>query len=457
MKAATSPHQPKRRSVRAALPALCLATLGPVAAAQDDPDAPLTLEELRAKIDEALDAQKKSPVTGSDRATMKLFGRTHLDFWDFTDSDDAINVFESGDPSIDPRNNIEFRRARFGFSGDINDGMLYKTELDFGKPDGLVFKDMYFGFKDLPGVHKLLIGNQKRPYGLDHLNSSRFNVFIERPFVVEALNQDARRLGIASYGLSEDKAWNWRWGVYNLDDWSKTGEFVSDTLQPEITGRLAHTAWYDEESGGREYGHFAISGSHAWPDGDPSAGDANNEARFRTRPEGRSQSRWIDTGAIDYAENYTLVGLEGVANWNQTQVVSEFMSTWVSRGMGMEDLNFWGGYIQVAHFLTDDFMPWERKSGTLGRIKPTTNLGENGWGAFQVAARYSVADFSNKDIYGGVGRSVTLGFNWYMNPNASLQLNYIRGTISDRMETFAGSTFDEGDYDLIGIRFRVDF
>ncbi len=391
---------------------------------------------------------------------MKIFGRTHLDVWGFADSDPAINVFEStpGDPTRDPRNNIEFRRARLGVSGTIREHMIYKTEIDFGHPDGLAFKDMYFGWKNLPVLQRLHIGQQKRPYGLDHLNSSRFNVFIERPFVVEALNQDARRIGITSYGISKAQDWNWRVGVYEMTDSSGSGEIVGDTLQPEVAARLANTVWYDQESDGRNYAHWAVSGSIGWPDGMTAPGDNANQARFRTRPEARSQARWLDTGRIAGADELELVGLEGLVNLGPTQITGEFMNSWVERTGGMSDLHFAGGYVYVSYFLTGEHMPWDRKSGTLGRPKPFSDFtGKGGLGAWQIGARYSRADFTNRDVFGGVGDSLTLGLNWYWNSHASLQFNYIRGEISDRQVAVGPTTFTDGDYEILGLRFRVDF
>lgn len=387
---------------------------------------------------------------------MKIFGRIHLDAWSFADSDRGANAFETGDADVDPRNNIEFRRARIGVSGDIDDGMFYKIELEFGHPDEFSFKDLEFGWKDLPVVDMLTIGNQKRPLGLDHLNSSRYNVFMERPFVVEAFNEDARRLGVLASGVTEDEAWNWRYGVFNLPNWSLAGEYVSDTLQPQIAGRLANTAWWDEASEGRSYAHWAVSGSVAWPDGSSNAADAPNEARFRTRPEARSQSRWIDTGRIAGADRFYIVGLEGVVNLDPVQLVGEYLNGWVDRG-GMSTLHFHGGYVYASYFLTGEYMPWQREEGDLTRPKPARNLGKDGWGAWQVAARYSYADFTDDDIAGGVGEAITLGLNWYWNPNASVQVDYSNGRISDRNVVVGSETFARGDYDIVGVRFRVDF
>jgi len=86
--------------------------------------------------------------------------------------------------------------------------MLYRMMIDFNMPATGKIKDMYIGFRVLPVLGRLLIGNQQRPLGLEHLNSNRFNIFIERPLVVEAFTEDARPLGIASYNHSEDETYN---------------------------------------------------------------------------------------------------------------------------------------------------------------------------------------------------------------------------------------------------------
>ena len=153
-----------------------------------------------------------------------------------------------------------------------------------------------------------MLGNQKRPYGLDHLNSSRYNVFIERPFVIEAYNQDARRFGLCSYGVSDDEAYNWRFGTFLMKDISNAGSYLAvddpglHHYQAEFAGRFANTIWYDEISDGRGYAHWAISGTVAFPDGTAGGG---NEARFRTRPEART-SRTLAQHRPDRRRRYDM-------------------------------------------------------------------------------------------------------------------------------------------------------
>ncbi|MFP6573722.1 MAG: porin [Pirellulaceae bacterium] len=420
-----------------------------------------SLDTLAAELDEQADriaelesAIDKKVSPGSSASTMKVAGRIHADFWGFPYHDPAIEPLEGGNP----QNRLGFRRIRISFAGTLPANMLYKAELDFANGSDLEFKDNYLGWKDLPLLQTLLLGNQKRPYGLDHLNSSRFNVFLERPFIVEAFNEDARRFGLASYGTSENQAWNWRYGVYNSRNIARLGNYVGDHGSMEVAGRLATTFWYDEASNGRRYGHFAISGTLAEVD------EGSTETRFRSRPEARSSQRWLNTGTLADAASYDLLGLEGVLNFGPVQLVAEAENVWMTLNSGQQ-VHYYGAYAYVSYFLTGEHMPWSRSRGTLDRVQPheefsrvRTSDGKTarGKGAWQVAARWSMADFSDVLSVPGATpdgvliNSFTLGVNWYWTAHARMQFNWITGRVDDG----AGNI---GDYDIIGTRFAVDF
>ena len=395
-------------------------------------------------------------VSGHKRPKMKFFGRIHLDWWAFPRAEAGIAALEGEDP----RDRVAFRRMRIGVSGDLNDRMFYKYEGEFAGGEDPSYRDAFIGFRDSPLFNTIIIGNHKRPYGYDHLNSSRYNIFIERPFIVEAFNEDARRLGISSNGFNESKTANWRYGFWHQGLTQTDIGFISDHYQPEIAGRLALTPWYDERSGGRGYWHVAASGSFGWPDGSTTTGD--NAARYRTRAEARHNVRWLDTGRILGAESNNLFGLETVFNNGPFQLAAEYLTTGVNRDNAIgENLRFDGGYVQAAYLLTGEHQPWNRETGTLGRLKPFENFFsvrdcdgnvKRGLGAWQVAARYSWADLSDQDVIGGQGDSLTLATNWYWNPNARMQFNYILGDIERAPETDLG-----GEYSAVGVRFMVDF
>lgn len=441
----------------------------------DAPEKKDAKKDAKPSADDRLKALEKDVAKlkpDPKKPSIKASGRVHFDAWTFPGSDELINVIERGNINETPEDRLQFRRVRFGFNGDIADNMFYKIEMEFAGGNAVEYRDVFLGWNNLPVFQTVILGNHKRPYGYDHLNSSRYNIFMERPFMVEAMNQDARRIGLSANGVSEDEQFNWRYGYWAGEIAQNNAGPIGDAWQGEVAGRFAHTWWYDESSGGRGYGHWAVSG--AWAD--PAINNGNNggahtsTSRLRTRPSARSTNRWLDTNTIVGAEDYTLGGVEGVFNAGAFHVASEWQMVSMDRVAGVgpgggASCFFHGGYIEAAYMLTGEHMPWERKTGTLDRLKPFQNFfvvntckdtTASGWGAWQAAIRYDYADLSDSGINGGVGEAVTVGANWYWNANARLQFNYIHGMI--RQSRFAtAATGPSGDYDIIGARWMIDF
>lgn len=398
-------------------------------------------------------------------------GRIHIDHWGFPASSPGINIIENGDPKDPPESELQYRRLRFGVKGRVEPmNMSYRLEIEFSGQDGSQFRDAWIGWDDLVFFQTVRFGNQKRPYGWDHLNSSNFMVFLERPFVVQGFNEDSRRFGLASYGVSEDSSFNWQYGFFYLPIVQDAGSIVSNRLQGEFAGRVSNTWWYDEASNGRGYGHWGLSGTVAFPDGmAPNDGQQNNAAQFRTRPEARSSNRWLDTGQIAGAGRYEILGIESVLNWGAFQFAGEFMNLWLQREKSYgANLYLHGGYFYLSYFLTGEHIPWDRELGVIGRVKPfenffhvnTTDGGTaRGLGAWQVAVRLSYADFTSADIFGGIGENATFALNWYWNSHSRLQFNYIVGQVDERLAALStgGAAIVSGGYQIVGVRCMIDF
>ncbi|MCA9052850.1 MAG: hypothetical protein KDA75_03390, partial [Planctomycetaceae bacterium] len=79
-----------------------------------------------------------------------------------------------------------------------------------------------------------------------------------------------------------------------------------------------------------------------------------------------------------------------------------------------------------------------------------------GWGAWQIAARYSYLDATDGNIMGGIGHDATLGLVWYFNENAKLQFNWEHGWITDSADLTA-AMLPEAEYDVIGMRCLIQF
>ena len=358
----------------------------PLAVFSQDPAAVLDLQsqidqqaEQIAELQNLLDGKVDN---GTSKNDVKLSGRIHADYWGFPNHDSVIEGLEGGDP----QDRIGFRRIRFGVAGNIAPNMNYKIEMEFAGGNDAEFRDVYLGWRDLPVLGTLLLGNQKRAYGLDHINSSRYNVFVERPLVIESFNQDCRRFGLVSYNVTEDQVYNWRCGFYNKELMQNDGQAIGDHVQLEFAGRLAKTYRYEDE--GRDYGHWAVSASAGAVDG------GSNETRFRHRAEARSVNRWLNTGTVPDADHYELLGLEYARNKGPWQFVAEVLNLWMTTDAD-ETVNYNGGYVYASFFLTGEHMPWKRSSGQLDRVKPLSEFlptadgdAEAGMGAWQLAVRW---------------------------------------------------------------------
>jgi phosphate-selective porin OprO/OprP len=234
---------------------------------------------------------------------------------------------------------------------------------------------------------------------------------------------------------------------------------IGEDYQAEMAGRFANTIWYDEASDGRGFAHWAVSGTTASTSPfDPQ----NTTARFQSRVEARTSQRWLDTGPIAGADHYELLGLEALINVGPVQWVAEFEQVWMHR-IADPDLYFYGGYTYVSWFLTGESMTWDRETGQLSRIQPFENFFlvdtcddgvAGGWGAWQIAARYSHANLSDDNINGGIANEFTFAMNWYWNPYSKMQFNAIIGEITDR-QPVDGQT--NAYFTILGTRFIVDF
>jgi phosphate-selective porin OprO/OprP len=124
----------------------------------------------------------------------------------------------------------------------------------------------------------------------------------------------------------------------------------------------------------------------------------------------------------------------------------------------------------VAYTLTGENRAYDKKSGTFSRYYfgtsgPYENAyivrDENGgccWGkgAWEIAARYSYIDLNSgvgtTAIQGGIMNGVSVGLNWYMNTNLTVNLE---GVIDNRYDLPTGSI--PGTVSAVGTRVQYSF
>ena len=127
-------------------------------------------------------------------------------------------------------------------------------------------------------------------------------------------------------------------------------------------------------------------------------------------------------------------------------IQGEYIATEVKRENGFENAAFDGAYIYASWFLTGESRPYKAKKGKFGRVKP---ISKDGFGAWEVAMRYSTLDLNDGVITGGEMDNITFGLNWYANPNVRFMANYIMVDTDEK----AGND----DPRIFQMRAQVDF
>ena len=88
----------------------------------------------------------------------------------------------------------------------------------------------------------------------------------------------------------------------------------------------------------------------------------------------------------------------------------------------------------------------EEASPNLACESPIEIGSDGGWGAWEVALRYSFIDLDDSAISGGTLSDITFGLNWHPNPATRVMLNYVSANLKD-----------VGQAGIFMIRFGVDF
>lgn len=141
---------------------------------------------------------------------------------------------------------------------------------------------------------------------------------------------------------------------------------------------------------------------------------------------------------------------------------TEFLYT--STQVGNVGGDFYGAYGQASWFLTGECRNYKRSEGVFDRVTPFTNFwlvrGGNGldagWGAWELAARWSYLDFTDgPSANAGQQNDLTLGVNWYWKPYTRMMFNWIHPWNDYNVASAGG--FTDGAGDILGVRMQVDF
>jgi phosphate-selective porin OprO/OprP len=391
---------------------------------------------------------------------IRFGGMVHYDLAFYT-AGDQVQFGPGGVGAL--QDGTALRRGRLRGEGTMWEVLDFKLEFEFGndaRADNQVFgapfpTDVYLTFTHLPVLGNVRIGNQKEVLSLEHLTPDRFLEFLERSQVFDAFIPSTFIPGITAFdSVLEDRA-TWAAGIYK-NTRNPYGFGVGDG-QYSATGRLTGLPLYCADGAG--LWHVGVAASHR--------DLADGSARFRVRDSVRGApapllNTLADTGTFP-GGSQDLVILESALVLGPLSIQAEYAASMVNNasvgGGAVADVFFQGCYVEALYFLTGEHRNYNRKRGAFDRVIPHENFflvrGEEGHpfgsGAWEVGVRFSSTDLTNQGIQGGVLQDLTLGLNWYLNPNAKIQWNY------DVARRSATGTNSDGTIQGFGVRMAFDF
>ena len=362
----------------------------------------------------------------------------NIDWGWFDDGEDLRAIFG------DTEDGVEFRRARIDLRGTVFEDFGFRLEFDFAEGDS-EFKDVYIEANNVPLLNDgtIRVGHFKEPMGLEQLTSDNDTTFMERAIATSIFTPE-RNTGVmvATSFLKRDEVPRM---TAALGVFRETDDFGNgfDDGGYNWTGRVTGLAWYRDEA------HLVHLGASA------SVRNIDGQLQLRERPESHFPARFIDTGAFPVDDRITY-GVEAAGVYGPFSVQGEYFMSDVER-IRNRDVEFDGWYMQASMFLTRgengwDHRPYRAQDGFFDRVKPQKPFrfrGE-GWGAFELAVRFSTLDLTDDKIVGGEEDNWTVGLNWYLNTNLRIMLNYIHADI-DRSPLY------EDTFEAFQARFQVAF
>ncbi|WP_068877999.1 OprO/OprP family phosphate-selective porin, partial [Phenylobacterium sp. CCH9-H3] len=299
--------------------------------------------------------------------------------------------------ATDLNSGTNFRRARLGVEGTVAKHWNYVLTADFGGSgtEGAQLNAGYIeytGWKPADGVNaRLRIGAWATPTGLEDATSNTEGLFLERAAVAEMVRNLAG--GDARSGVG---------ALFNGERWYAaavlTGGLVGGSGEfDEQVGYLGRIAL--NPIAGKDYAvHVGANIQGVLEVADTGAGSAKvTQLRLRERPELRVDgTRLVDTGALN-ASGLTAYGLELGAQYRNLQISAEAFRVDLDR-IAAFNPSFDGWYVQGAWTITGETHGWNSASGGFKGVKPAKafNPADGTWGAWEIAARYSVLDLDDR-------------------------------------------------------------
>lgn len=406
------------------------------------------------------------------------------------------------------QNGTGFRRTRLQGLGQLTEFTTFSIEMDFAFPGRPSFMDVWGEQANLPIVGHARIGQYRQPVTMDSWTNIKHLEFLERsaPFIAM---DPFRRVGIMGWDNSDDERTMWAYSLFGtgFTFWNggssqvystegndnRFGTQLGDSGGISFATRATHLLYYDPNPNplARDRYLLHVGGGYLFGElgGEGTTGTNAKAYEARTIPEffvgdqaggfltAAGTPNVVDTGRF-LATHYQMMHAELAGSWGPAHFQAEYMATFVQQ-LGGGNVFLDGGYIQGGYFLTGENTGYNKMLGALDyNVIPHTRFfgigrkkGLCGWGAWEMAARWSWLDLSSTQIRSsnyvagqttfptsapppqinpGVLNEPTVALNWWWNEYMRVQFNYIHSMVQTNTSGFYST-------DIFALRFQTEF
>jgi phosphate-selective porin OprO/OprP len=381
------------------------------------------LEQPRLRLFQP--APPPHPVEEWLKPTFQMRGRIE------TDAIVAAQSAESQAIIGDLQNGYGLRRMRLGAQGTIGDDVHWVSEVELagGTPR---MRDVFVGLKMFPVIRELRAGNLLEPFSLEAYTSSNFITFMERSPLNEL--DPTYNWGVAGYWWPDNERMTAVLGLFR-DGTNSGGQSMGDDDAWALTGRVTALPIYDPNEDNFRLLHVGIALSQRSPRNgivEYSPGPASNLLTVSENP----ASPFLPTIIIP-SDSQQLYNLQLAWVNGPLSIQSEWIATTVQQiNAGRVFLH--GFYVDASYFLTGEHRGYDTQRGAFDQVKVLRPVlrdrsdPRGGYGAIELAARFSYADFNSPNLppaengapTGALLYQMTLGVNWYLNDYTRLMFNY---------------------------------
>jgi phosphate-selective porin OprO/OprP len=430
------------------------------------------VRETQAKQDKVVISTGKPALRSADgKFTAELHGVLQFDAGAYFQHD--VPAAQTDAHARDLNDGTNVRRARIGIGGKLFSDFNYNVLFDFGgvgTEDTGKIQEAWIEYAGLQPM-RFRVGAFAPLVGLEDAVSTNSMPFLERPSIAEISRTLA---GGDRRSAAQLMAGGEHWlaaaaitgNTVNTLNTTASG-FGAQTYDEQLgyTGRLAFSPFHGEDW----LVHLGANGSIVAQPGDAGPAAAiRYGVQLRERPElSLDSTRLIDTGAID-SNGVRQWGLEFAAQKKNFYVEGEYFDISVQRRNSLlSDPSFNGWYVEGTWVITGEPRKYNPLSAAFDgpSVAHPFSIKDGGSGAFELGARYSVADLNyhagddgdvtpTDGVRGGEQKIVSADLNWYLNNDVRLMFQYQHVDI-DRLSA-TGADIGQS-YNTVAVRSQVAF